>query len=212
MSLPKPTAILFDLDGTLVDSIADLTVAANYARAQLQMPPLDEATIRGYVGDGAWRLLERAVGAQADLTRAFADFRSYYRDHCVEQSSVYPHVEETLEALGELPMAVVSNKPQAFTEQVVAGLGLAQYFRVVVGARKGIPVKPDPALLRLACAELDVDPSECWMVGDSPNDFHAARSVGAASVLVEYGLTDVPLLEALEPDALIGDFAALLSL
>jgi phosphoglycolate phosphatase len=213
MSLTAPTALLFDLDGTLVDSVADLAASANFVRAQRGGQPLSEDVVREFVGDGAKILMERVV-ADLDLDPAIAlrEFRAHYGEHCTEQTVPYPGVSSALGTLPGIRCAVVSNKPQDFTDRVVDGLDLRQFFAVVVGARTKTPVKPHPALLEIAMAELKVEPKDCWMVGDSPNDLLAARAAGCAAIGVSYGLKDRASLEEQKPDALLDDFPSLMPL
>jgi len=171
------------------------------------------SVVRDFVGDGAKKLMERVVAdLSMDSREALREFRAHYGEHCTEDSEPYPGVVATLERLQPLPMAVVSNKPQEFTERVVEGLGLGRFFGSVVGARRGVPVKPDPALLSLAAAELEIRAADAWMVGDSPNDLIAARRIGCGAVAVSYGLKDRSLLEAEHPDALLDRFDELLEL
>lgn len=215
--LTAPSAIAFDLDGTLVDSVADLAASVNHVRRDHGLDALALETIRGYVGDGARMLVRRSLAElgprlEPSFEEAFAVFLSHYGEHCLDRTRPYPGVPETLRALTPLPLAVVSNKPQPFTDRVVKGLGLDRFLRVVVGARSGVPVKPAPDLLRAAFEAMDVDPRLGWMVGDSLNDIRVARAAGCGVVAVGYGLVAPAILAAECPDALIPRFALLLDL
>ncbi len=222
-ALPAPRCILFDLDGTLVDSVADISASANFVRQAAGLPALPVEELARYVGDGATRLMQRAMAGRydaprrlegIDLDRVLAEFRAHYHKHCLVKTRPYPGVVETLRALGPLPMAIVSNKPEPMCVTIAQGLGLSESLMAVVGARPSIPVKPDPALLLLAMEVLEVgDPGpDVWMVGDSGNDVLAARAIGASAVAVSWGLTDRERLEALEPDVMLEDFPSLLGL
>jgi phosphoglycolate phosphatase len=209
--LAPPQAIAFDLDGTLVDSVADLAASVNHVRASFGLSEHSLGTIRGFVGDGARKLLERSLREldselEASFPEAFRRFRAHYGEHCLDRTRPYPGVVETLEALAHVPLAVVSNKPQPFTDKVVAGLGLDEYIRVTVGARPDVPVKPAPDLLMLALSDLEVDPRQAWMVGDSPNDIRVARAAGSVAIAVGYGLVPPEALAAEHPDALLSRF------
>lgn len=211
--LPPPDVLLFDLDGTLVDSVGDITASANHVLTHFRLPTLEEEVVRTYVGDGVAKLLERTLGGHPEVDRAEAlsVFRTHYADHCLDRTRPYPGVTTGLAALAARPglrMAVVSNKPQALTEVVVRGLGLADHVGSIVGARSGVPVKPAPDLLRAALAELGTDASRpvVWMVGDSLNDVRSGQTLQAVTVAVTYGLTDEATLRAASPDLVVGSF------
>ncbi len=215
MNFTAPRAICFDLDGTLVDSVGDLTVACNLMLRERGLAPLREETVRGYIGDGARMLVARALGeSPTEVDGALLRFREIYADHLLDHTKTYPGVKETLTALQTrgIRMGVVSNKPDEFTTKVVAGVGLAQYFDAIVGARRGVPVKPAPDLLQLVLDELKVDAKEAWMVGDSKNDVKAAHAVGCVSIALAYGIGDVQDLRAANPDVLLDSFAELIEL
>jgi len=213
-TLPAPKCILFDLDGTLVDSVADISASANFVRESLGMESLPESELASYVGDGAVWLMRRALAGRHDAPASFeeldfdaeiAKFRAHYHEHCLERTTVYPQVAETLEALAPLPMAVVSNKPEAMCVTIADGLGLKRFLGTVVGARSSVPVKPDPALLEIALAEMGIGGRgpEVWMVGDSGNDVLAGRAIGATTVSVAWGLTERGRLEGFAADRMI---------
>jgi phosphoglycolate phosphatase len=212
MELRAPQGLLFDLDGTLVDSVADIAAAANAVRESRGIPALPPAGIRGLIGDGARKLMERVVaGLDVDPAEALVEFREHYAKCCVDETRPYPGVAESLGRLGRWRCGVVSNKPQRFTEMVVEGTGLAGYFGAVIGARSALPVKPDPALLRLAAEQLEVDLMDCWMIGDSPNDIRAARAAGCVAIGVSYGLCEPERIAAEAPDLLLECFSDLLA-
>jgi phosphoglycolate phosphatase len=220
--LPAPRCILFDLDGTLVDSVADISASANFVRESLGMEPLPISELTRYVGDGAARLMQRALAGRydappeidgVDVREALRAFRAHYHEHCLTSTKPYPGVVETLGVLAPLPMAIVSNKPEPMCVTIAEGLGLSGFLGAVVGARPSVPVKPDPSLLLAALSELgvaDVGP-DIWMVGDSRNDVLAAREIGASAVAVGWGLTEASVLLELQPDLMLSEFAELAS-
>jgi phosphoglycolate phosphatase len=221
--LPAPRCILFDLDGTLVDSMADIAASANHVRQAHGMEPLPEEELARYVGDGAPRLMQRAMAGQFDaptelegfdLREVLAEFRAHYIDHCLIRTQPYPGVVDALGALLPRPMALASNKPEPMCVKIVEGLGLAPALPLVVGARPSVPVKPDPAILLAALAELGLeDPGpDVWMVGDSQNDVKAARAIGASAIAVAWGLSNREQLEASGPDLMLEEFPAILEL
>ncbi len=215
MNFRPPRAICFDLDGTLVDSVADLTVACNLMLQERGLPPLPEETVRGYIGDGARMLVARALGEDGpEVDTALLRFRDFYAQHLLDHTQAYPEVASTLAVLRArgLRMGVASNKPDEFTARVVEGVGLAPYVDAIVGARRGVPVKPAPDLLQLVLDELKVGAKEAWMVGDSPNDIKAAHALGCISIAFSYGIGRVEDLRAAKPHALLSSFGELLSL
>jgi len=215
MNFTPPRAICLDLDGTLVDSVLDLTVACNLMLAEKGLAPLRQETVRGYLGDGARMLVARALGeAPAEVDGALLRFREFYSEHLLDHTHAYPGVEDTLSVLQArgIRMGVVSNKPHEFSARVVEGLGLGKYFASIVGARRGVAVKPAPDLLRLALAELRVDASEAWMVGDSKNDVGAAHAAGCVAIALSCGIGRIEDLRASKPKIILGSFNELIEL
>ena len=211
-----PRCLLFDLDGTLVDSVADLTTAANVVRVEHGLDTLPETTVAAHVGDGARKLVERAFADldALDVDAVLKRFRAVYLDRCTERTLPYPGVNAALETLQSVPMAVVSNKPQPMCDRIVAALGLSDWIDVVVGARRGVAVKPDPALLELALEGLGIDDRDpsVWMVGDSANDVRSGRGIGATTVGVTYGIGDVVTMRAAGPTHVIDRMEQLVAL
>jgi phosphoglycolate phosphatase len=199
--LARPSAVLFDLDGTLLDTAGDIALALSRAFADhghLAPPP---AAVRQMIGKGAPVLVERAVAAQGLVLGAAAQatlldgfFHHYGRlqdlDECAAEP--YPGAREALASLhaAGLPLGVVTNKYHRFATGLLRRLGLAGYLRVVVGGDTCERRKPDPMPLLHACAQLGVAPSTALMVGDSSNDVEAARAAGMPVVLVPYGYTE----------------------
>lgn len=199
--------VIFDLDGTLVDSVDDLCNSVNAARAYMGLPPLPRDLIASYVGNGAPVLIRRAMGPEAteeQVQEALAFFLSYYREHMLDHTRPYPGVVETLEKLERqgVKMAVLTNKPQRFSRDLCAGLGLAPYFFQIYGGNRFEQKKPDPVGIRTLIEEAGAKPAETWMVGDSATDVLTARNAGVRSVGVTYGISPETLKET-PPDYLI---------
>ncbi|MGB9612161.1 MAG: phosphoglycolate phosphatase [Bryobacteraceae bacterium] len=199
--------VIFDLDGTLVDSVDDLCNSVNAARAYMGLPPLPHDLVASYVGNGAPVLIRRAMGPEAteeQVQEALSFFLSYYREHMLDHTRPYPGVVETLEKLERqgVKMAVLTNKPQRFSRDLCAGLGLAQYFFQIYGGNSFEQKKPDPVGIRTLMEEAGAKPSETWMVGDSATDVLTARNAGVRSVGVTYGISPETLKET-PPDYLI---------
>jgi phosphoglycolate phosphatase len=183
--------VVFDLDGTLIDSRRDLADAANALIAELGGAPLTEDQVAAMVGEGAGvlvRRLLRATGLAADARTALARFLELYDDRLLVHTRPYDGIPETLAALAAgTPLAVLTNKPTRATERILSGLGLSGYFRDVIGGDTPLGRKPDPAglveLMSRAGARLD----ETWLVGDSRIDLETARRAGVCICLARYG-------------------------
>jgi phosphoglycolate phosphatase len=199
--------VIFDLDGTLVDSVEDLCNSVNAARAYMGLPPLAHELVASYVGNGAPVLIRRAMGPEAteeQVQEALGFFLSYYREHMLDHTRPYPGVVETLEKLHEcgVRMAVLTNKPERFSRDLCAGLGLAQYFFRIYGGNSFEQKKPDPVGIRTLMQQARAKPQETWMVGDSATDVLTARNAGVRAVGVTYGISPETLKQA-PPDFLI---------
>lgn len=220
----KPLAWVFDLDGTLIESGLDIALAANVVRTRFRLPELPVPVLTGYVGDGVRKLLERALGhdlatgrtglpvAADRLDEAQAVFAGWYGEHLLDHTRLYPGVRGVLAALAPAPLHVATNKPQGFSEAILAGLGIEELFRRVVGGDTAPARKPDPAHLAAALAGLDVAPADVAVVGDSPNDILAARALGAVAVGCTYGLVAPERVRAAGPDRVVGDVTELADL
>lgn len=213
-------AVLFDLDGTLVDSVPDIAVAVDAMLAALGRAPAGEQRVRFWVGNGGRMLVRRAlagdVAGVADddpqLPAALELFFAHYGRSNGAASRLYPGVADALAALSArgLPMAVITNKPHRFIEPLFTALGINHHFRLLLGG-DSLPVKkPDPAPLLLACARLGVAPPAALMVGDSRNDIEAARAAGCPVVAVDYGYNYGRPIAAEHPDRVIADLRELL--
>jgi phosphoglycolate phosphatase len=213
-------AVLFDLDGTLLDTATDISVALNRALAEQGLPELAPAVVRVFIGGGVPTLIGRTVarlgaGAAAVDAEALLDrFTFHYgwiNRHEEMQTRAYPGVAEGLaglHALG-LKLAVVTNKPRQATIDLLARLGLARPIQAVVGGDSVVHRKPHPQPLLLACAELQVPPVEALMVGDSLTDVLAARAAGLAVVCVPYGYNEGADPRSLPSDAFVQSVADL---
>lgn len=200
-------AAVFDLDGTLIDSVPDIAAALNTCLVSEGRAPLNEDGVAKLVGGGARELVARALGAatlDADVDRVHADFLAYYDAEPVTRTRLYPGARELLFELRDtgLPLAICTNKPQHLTDLILARMDLAAYFSAIWGAAPGQPLKPDAACLRNICTRLGTEPAETVMVGDSYTDVAAARAAGCLSILVAHGYEQRPL-DSLGADALV---------
>jgi phosphoglycolate phosphatase len=183
-------ALIFDLDGTLIDSKQDLIHAVNAMLRELGRGELAEETISGYIGHGAPQLVARALGDESterDRQRALQFFLSYYELHKMDSTCAYPGVRETLEKLASMPMAVLTNKPVRISVRILDAMGLSKYFRAIYGGNSFETKKPDPLGARTILQELEVEPREALLVGDSEVDVQTARNAGTLAAAVNYG-------------------------
>lgn len=207
--------LVFDLDGTLIDSSLDLALAVNATRAQAGLDPLSLDQVSSYVGNGAEMLIRRALGPGAsdgEVTSGLLFFLRYYREHMLVHTQLYPGVREALEewrSLGKA-MAVLTNKPVVFSRDLVAGLGLGGFFARVYGGNSFETKKPDPYGLNQIMRELGAAPSRTLMVGDSSVDVVTARNAGTACAGVTFGLRPEDF-KSYPPDLLVDDLRDLVA-
>ena len=188
-----PSAIMFDLDGTLIDSRADLATGVNLTRRDLGLPPLEAALIAGYVGEGVRTLLTRALPeCPGRLEEALELNHRHYCEHLLDETRLYPGVAPALAHLRDagFRLAVVTNKPRPFTDLILEGLGVAPLLSAVVGGGDCPRLKPDPAPLRLALEQSQTTPEGSWMVGDHFTDLEAGRRAGLHTCFCRYGFGD----------------------
>jgi phosphoglycolate phosphatase len=203
--------LVFDLDGTLIDSRRDLVNSVNAMLDHIGRPELPDDLIASYIGDGVGMLVRRALENPDDealFERSLAYFLDYYRAHKLDYTHVYPGVLESLESLRLGPdgaprqMAVLTNKPVGPSQAICEALGLSPYFFRIYGGNSFATKKPDPQGLKALIAEAAVDPFETVMIGDSEIDVQTARSAGAWALGCRFGLAP-QTLEAAGPDCLV---------
>lgn len=183
-------ALIFDLDGTLIDSKQDLIRSVNAMLRKMGREKLHEDTISCYIGHGAPKLVARALGngaSEAEREQALKFFLAHYEEHKLDSTRPYAGVAEALEELHRFPMAVLTNKPVRVSRRIVEGLGLAKYFRAVYGGNSFETKKPEPLGARKILEELGAAAGETMMVGDSEVDVQTARNAGTLAAAVNYG-------------------------
>jgi phosphoglycolate phosphatase len=214
----RPELVLFDLDGTLVDSAPDLAYSVNAMLEDLGLLPREEAEVRQWIGSGAERLVKRALtGAlhaepgDALFHQAFELFSEIYIDNTCHQSQLFPGVREGLDYLRDTGRKIgcVTNKRGRFTEPLLKGLGIFEDFDIVVSGDTLRVKKPDPLPLLHAAQTLDIEPCYSLMVGDSINDVQAARAAGFSVLCVRYGYNNGERIEDCHPDAIVDSLAEL---
>jgi phosphoglycolate phosphatase len=207
--------MLFDLDGTLIDSKTDLANSINLMLADLDRPPLDEAVVGGFVGDGVRVLVRRCLTAtepnhqppeEALHAKGIALMHSHYADEMFRTTRLYPRVAETLGSFGNKRKAVVTSKEVRFTKIILDHFDIARYFDAIVGGDTTPARKPDPRPVLEAIRLLGGPAAEAVMIGDSENDINAGRAAGTRTCAVTFGFRTVEQLRVSEPDVIIDRF------
>ncbi len=222
MQFSNKKAILFDLDGTLIDSAPDLALAVNHMLVEIGREAVDAEVIRSWVGNGASILVQRGLSGQmqidADLDpqlveKALAIFLAFYKKHLCVDTVTYPNVRSTLKILKAhgYKLAVVTNKPFDFIEPILKGLELEGIFELLLGGDCLEKRKPDPLPLHHACEKLGVTVEQSLMVGDSKNDILAANAANMQSVGLTYGYNYGEDINEHGPDLVFKDFADIIA-
>ncbi|WP_407275686.1 phosphoglycolate phosphatase [Halothiobacillus sp. DCM-1] len=211
-----PRMVLFDLDGTLIDSVPDLLVAVNAMQDELGLPHRSEASVRNWVGNGIERLVERALTDDlhgkpeaALFERAMPVFKRHYAESNGKHSCVFPGVHEGIAYVKSLGLSVgcVTNKAAAFTLPLLQDMNLLDQFETVIAGDTLPMKKPDPAPLIYAAGWFKVHPSEALMIGDSISDVKAARTAGFSIICMSYGYNHGEDIRNYHPDAVIDSMA-----
>lgn len=211
---PGVRALIFDLDGTLIDSKLDLALSVNATLVEMGRAPLPHEQIFGYVGQGAPMLIRRSLGDGATdeaCRRALEFFLNYYHAHMLDNTVTYPGVREGLAQLAGFQLAVLTNKPVRFSRELLRGLGVLDRFQLVYGGNSFETKKPHPEGLSQAMAELGVPPEQTMVVGDSAVDVRTARNAGAWACGVTYGFQPETFAEE-PPDLLVDSLPQLADL
>jgi phosphoglycolate phosphatase len=194
--------LVFDLDGTLVDSSEDLTASVNYALVSLGFSAVSIETVKKLVGDGVSMLVKRALGENADdsFPLAMQLFMDYYDKHLLDKTTLYPDVLSFLNHFQTKKKVIATNKMKSFTSKIIDSLHLSDYFLDVLGEDSTPFKKPDPDLLRFIMAKWQAVPERTIVIGDGPNDVMLAQHAGAISCALLNGITARGQLLALAPD------------
>lgn len=211
---PLYALVVYDLDGTLADTLDDLTLSANLLLSELGRPPVPRERLKGYVGLGLRTLVQRCLETdEAErIERGMARYRAHYARHLLDRTRLYPSARRVLERFCDRQQAIVTNKPEALSRRILDGLGIAGYFRAVIGGDSGFGHKPDAAGLRALMAQAGASAQDTLLIGDSPVDIETGRHAGVHTVGVAHGFAGLDELRAAAPGALVSDFEELLSL
>jgi len=223
LKLKNKKLIIFDLDGTLINSAPDLALGVNYTLDTLGREIFSQEEIKGWVGNGAYTLIRRALSASVEidknidealLQKALYIFLSFYSKNLCVDTIAYPLVPDTLNTLKYrgFRLALVTNKPVGFVAPILNGLELSSYFELYLGGDSLSQRKPHPMPLLYVCDKLEVDVSNAVMVGDSKNDILSAKACGMQSIGVTYGYNYDEPISSYEPDVILDSFVEILDI
>lgn len=197
----KIDLLIFDLDGTLIESKWDIATAVNLTLGELGLPVREQEEIFSFVGDGIKRLLRLAVGEenQSRYEDALRVFRGHYLAHCLDRTRFYPGIDRVLAHYAAKHKAVATNKSLEYTTRILEGLG-AHHFAYVVGGDNGYGLKPEPGMLLKILEELKVERDRAVLIGDSTNDITGGHNAGIKVCAVGYGMGNREKMAACNPD------------
>ena len=208
--MQKIKAIIFDLDGTLIDSVTDLANSVNHTLAEVGLPVHTRDEIKSFVGDGVQKLIKRSLGQthMDKFTEAFGIFMAHYGLHCTDNTVLYPGVAETLPLLAqEYSLAVLTNKSLKFSVKILEALSVAPYFKEILGGDSLPDKKPDPAGIYHLAEQWGLEAkSEMVMVGDHATDIEVGQKAGCKTIFIEGG---IGMKRGLVPDFTLRSFAEL---
>jgi phosphoglycolate phosphatase len=210
--------LIFDLDGTLIDSVPDLALSINQMLKALNMATFSTDVIRGWVGNGAEVLTKRALSGSINISpdlnsleveNALSMFLGFYEQNVCVDTKLYPNVKDSLEALhsNNYRLMIVTNKPEQFVRPILEKLGLSHLFEIVVGGDSLPKRKPDPMQLEYVCETLAVNASKCLMIGDSKHDIFAATAANMESIGLTYGYNHGENINSHGANLVLDDFA-----
>ncbi len=221
MNFINKQVLLFDLDGTLVDSVPDLAIAVNHTLTELGLNNFSQTQIRGWVGNGALALIQRALSGGTEISKsldveltekALKIFFTAYTENVCRETTAYDGVLETLQSLKGLGyrLAIITNKPARFVEPILTDLGLQDLFELILGGDSLKYKKPHPLPLTYACEQLGVTIENSIMIGDSKNDILAAKEAGMHSIGLTYGYNYGEHIAEYQPELVLAHFSDLL--
>ncbi|MET0594213.1 MAG: HAD-IA family hydrolase [Polyangiaceae bacterium] len=210
--MPEPRGVVFDLDGTLIDSAGDIAAAVNHALVENGRKALPMATIRRFVGDGARSLCARAVGLpekHPDVDKVLDSYTAFYLAHPTDHTRWMPQARAVLDELRRFRLAIATNKPRDTTDVVLARLGVRSLFSAISAGGDVAMIKPSPDPLFHVAKQLGLAANEMVMIGDGPQDVEAGRRAGCRTIGVQGGFVGPERLIAAQPDVIISSLAEL---
>ncbi len=210
----KPVSLfIFDLDGTLVNTLEDIASSVNFTLQKLGQPVVPLDSIQRFVGDGIEMLMRRALNGRDEvLADAVGIYKVHHSRNLLVRSRLYPSVIGVLEHFRSIPMAVISNKTSEFVQPLLDGLKILRYFRMVIGADRGLPLKPAPDAVLKILSDVGVPRDRTVMVGDGATDIRAGKAAGVVTCAVTYGFRSEDELKKAGPDFVIHEFSELINL
>lgn len=213
--------IIYDLDGTLIDSRLDIAHAVNWTLKELgllgaaERSPLPVEQISGFIGNGVRNLMKQALEAlgtvlEPSLERSIKLFRRRYGEHLLDETKLYPSVRKVLEFFRDRKQAVLTNKPEEFSLEILRGLQIDSYFFRVIGGGQGFPKKPAPEPVREILRSAEIRPEEAILVGDSALDVETGRNAGVKTAAVTYGFGRREAIKRAGPDFILEDLEELM--
>ena len=209
--MKKISLIVYDFDGTLVDSVADIADSVNLALIEMNLNTLTRETIRENIGSGVVNLMTRSLMGSGcdDIDTAVSLFRKYYNHHMLDKTDFYPNGREIVEYFSDKKNAILSNKPVALIEKILKALNFLQHFDSILGGDSLEVQKPDPKGLQLLISKLNCPAKQVLMIGDSAIDIETGKQAGVLTCGVTYGLGDPDSLRDAKPDYLIDNLSHL---
>jgi phosphoglycolate phosphatase len=206
--------ILYDLDGTLVDTRRDIINGVRYALETLKGPNLTDDEIKDCVGTGLHALIKQVFRTEDEklADQGSKLYREHYKKHMLDHTHLYEGAREFLEYFKDRKQAVITNKPNPFSSQILEALGVAHFFIAILAGDNGLPFKPDPAAIHHLMEETNTTEEEVIFVGDSPIDIQAARNAGVEVVTLSHGFANEATLREAKPDHMVRDFEELTAL
>jgi phosphoglycolate phosphatase len=205
--------LIFDLDGTLVNTLDDISTSVNHTLGCFGRPPISADTVRQYVGDGIETLMMRAFGdATEQIPGVVAVYKDHHRAHLMDRSVLYPGVVDTLAAFSGIPLAVISNKTREFVVPLLERLSIARYFKYLIGADDGLALKPAPDAVLKVLSAAGTAHDASVIVGDGTTDIRAGKAADIMTCAVTYGFRSEQELRAACPDYVISRLPDLIKL
>ncbi len=206
----KINLLIFDLDGTLIDSKRDIANAVHWTLRDLQLPQISDEEVYAYVGNGVRPLILKSVGEHPEAyKKGLAIFKSYCQEHLLDHTVPFDGVEGVLKHFASKKKAVFTNKPQQFTEPILKGLKLDHYFDAIMGSDAGFPKKPDPGVIHHLLKKFDCPPDRAVLVGDSKVDIETGKNAGILTCGVTYGFRPAEEVRGSAPDFVISKLSEL---